>query len=145
MSAHDRMSDGYEPRFDLDYERGAQGELYVTDLVAALASGSTSVETKTDDQIARTGNVYIEYACWRRGQWRASGIADTSADIWFFVLPANVAIAAPVAAVRDVARSQWATYQRECSRGSHPTKGVAVPLGKFVSLLYRYEVDGRAA
>ncbi|MGI8682036.1 MAG: hypothetical protein ACR2JO_07890 [Mycobacteriales bacterium] len=136
----DRLSKGYEPRWDIDLAAGQQGELFVADLIKSLASGSASVEVKTDEAVAKTGNVYVEYQCLRSGQWHDSGISATQADLWAFVLPARVLIVAPVSAVREIARRNHARYRRECVRGSHPTRGVAIPVGRFVMELYQYDV-----
>ena len=136
----DRLSTGYMPDFDLDLAVGRQGELFVTNIAAMLSAGTGQVEVKTDKRIANTGNVYIEHECYQRGQWRPSGIQTTKAIIWIFVLPAEVLVAAPVDSVRDLWRRYEHTRTRECTRGSHPTKGVAIPIGYFVQQLYQYEV-----
>ena len=137
----DRLAPGYEPRFDLDLAVGQQGELFVANIAEMLGSGSGEVEVKTDAPIARTGNVYIEYECLRPGRYEPSGIATTEAKIWAFVLPANVLIAAPVENVKDIARRHYSTRRRECVRGSHPTRGVVIPVGLFVQSLYRFELQ----
>lgn len=137
----DRLSDGYQPNWDLDLAVGKQGELFVTDICNMLQAGTGQVEIKTDQKIAHTGNVYIEYECRYQGVWKKSGIATTPALIWAFVLPANVLIAAPVESVRAVARRHHKQYFRECPKGDHPTKGVALPVGLFVQELYRYELQ----
>lgn len=140
MTIDDRLSDGYQPDFDIDLALGKQGELFVASIADALGSGSARAEVKTDAMIARTGNVYIEYECQRRDGWHPSGIASTTAQIWVFVLPANVLVAAPVENVRERCRTSWwrSDYRRECLVGSHPTKGIAVPVGKFVMDLYKF-------
>ena len=142
MSAVDRLSDGYLPDFDLDMQVGKQGELFVADIVDMLSNGTGEVEVKTDEMVSRTGNVYIEYACRRRDGWKQSGIATTQAKLWAFVLPANVLIVAPVEAVRELARSEWVrpASRKECIVGSHPNKGVVIPVGRFVMQLYSYEI-----
>ena len=140
MTAIDRLAQGYEPDFDIDYAAGAQGELFVAHIIESLTAGSASIEVKTDAQVARTGNVYIEYECLRGGKYVPSGIAATKADLWAFVLPASVLIVAPVTSVRDVARRHF-RRRVECLRGDHPTRGVIVPVGLFVKDLYQYEVS----
>ncbi len=139
MTSAQRLAEGYEPSFDIDYEVGRQGELFVSRVIDSLTGGSASIEVKTDERVAQTGRVYIEYACQRRGRYEWSGIATTRADLWAFVLPANVLIVAPVESVRALVRRRWQN-RAECSRGSHPTRGVVVPVGLFVRELYEFEV-----
>jgi hypothetical protein len=140
VTAADRLTDGYEPAFDIDYEFGRQGELFVASVVEALAAGDATVEVKRDAKIVHTGNVYIEYRCLRGGAYQPSGIADTKADLWAFVLPANVLIVAPVENVRELARRHYPRRKAECVKGDHPTKGVAIPVGLFVQELYKFEI-----
>lgn len=140
-----RLVEGYHPDFDLDSAVGRQGELWVADIAHMIGAGTGQIEVKTDQRIANTGNVYIEYECLRRDGWFPSGIATTKALVWAFVLPANVLIAAPVENVRDIARNHWRTYRKDCVRGSHPTRGVAIPVGEFVRDLYRFEVQPSTA
>lgn len=69
------MPEGYEPRFDLDYARGRQGELFVEAVRDAIQT--ERCEVKRDDRSVETGNVYVEYQCLRRGKWTKSGIATS--------------------------------------------------------------------
>lgn len=128
----ERAVDGYEPRFDLDYERGRQGELFVDDIIAALRT--ESVEVKTDDQAQRTGNVYVEYECLRHGEYVPSGLATTDAEMWAFVIEdGQMMVALPTEKLKEIARSAIrAGRTAECKRGSHPTRGVTVPLTDLV-------------
>lgn len=133
-SAADRMADGYEPRFDIDYEAGRQGELFVARVIDAVKDGSA--EVKTDERAADTGNVYLEYECRYRGEWRRTCIATTPAELWCHVI-GEVIIVAPTVRVREVARyfGRFPSYRRELTRGSHPTKGICIPINEFVRLL----------
>lgn len=127
MKPIDRLSEGYEPRFDVDAEVGHQGELVVTDLIGTLKSGRA--EVKTDEVAAQTGRFYIETECLKRGAWHPSGINVTAADVWVQVVGgANVAVAVPVGILRS-AVEEWERTAglRDCPRGSHPTRGVAIP------------------
>lgn len=136
MTAVDRLADGYEPAFDVDYEAGRQGELFVARIIDALKTGAR-VEVKTDDAAQKYGNVYLEYACRYRGEWKPTGIAATEAEIWVQVV-GELALAAPAERWRDVARHYYLNVpssRRELVRGSHPTKGVVIPLGEIVRLL----------
>ncbi len=134
MSAVDRMAEGYQPNFDIDYEIGRQGELYVARVIDSLRSGA--IEVKTDDKAAQTGNAYLEVQCLYRGEWKRSGIAATQSDIWCHVVSEEVIVIAPTHRVRALARYYWGTrYQKDCKRGSHPTKGVVIPLRTFIERL----------
>jgi len=129
------MAEGREPRFDIDYERGRQGELLVAGLIEALKT--ERVEVKRDDVCSRTGNVYVEYQCLRGGAWRRSGIATTQAETWAFVLAGGeVVVALATSSLLEVARRYWRKgqrYRRQETDGSHPTKGVVIPIGDLVS------------
>lgn len=123
----DRRQDGYEPRFDIDYEFGKQGELFVTRIIDAL--GTHRVEVKNDARFAVTGNVYVECFCQRRGKFRPSGIATTEAEFWVFVLNDVACVAVTTAYLKDACRAVWRnnpSRRKKCDRGSHPTKGVAM-------------------
>lgn len=141
MSGIDRLSDGYQPRFDHDLEIGRQGELFVASVQDSFADGTVHIETKTDQRVAQTGNVYIEYKQKPSGylDFKDSGIATTQAALWAFVLPSNVLIVAPTESVRAAARHYYPGHRRECVRGDNPTRGVVIRVGSFVEYLYRYE------
>jgi len=74
--------------FDLDLSFGQKGEQLVKEL---LTNGRT-IEVKRDRQWARTGNLYIETACWstRSEAYEWSGLSVTKADYWAFVLQSMV-------------------------------------------------------
>lgn len=128
----DRRARGYEPRFDLDYEVGSQGELWTENIVDALAHDR--VEVKTDQEALRTGNLYVEFECLGRGGWRRSGIAITQAEIWVFVLqPQGLALVITTDLLRRAAREHYPDRVRECTRGSHPTKGVVIPISLLIT------------
>lgn len=117
-----------EPRWDIDYQRGRQGELFVEDTIRKLRDGAT-VEVKTDDRALETGHVYIEYEC--RG--RPSGLRTTESQVWAFVLGEGVCLFLPTNTLMALARRAYRNpdYRVECARGSHPTRGVVVPLGEL--------------
>jgi hypothetical protein len=128
VTALDRLSDGYQPDFDIDIEWGKQGELFVTDLLAAIKTGS--IEVKNDAKFERTGNVFVEYRCQRRDGWQPSGIATTKAEFWAFVLHNNVtAVFVRTDKLKGAVRH---LYRKNVNRrpggqlGSHPTEGVLV-------------------
>jgi hypothetical protein len=127
----ERLSDGYVPEWDVDLEQGRQGELFIQNLIESIAAGR--IEVKTDAKSGKTGNVFIEVEC--KG-W-PSGIQTSKSEYWAFVLPGDFSIIAKTDAVRDVAakvRAQKGTVNGG-ERGSHPTKGVLVPLYRLLSLL----------
>ena len=150
MSADERMAYGYEPRFDIDYAVGEQGELYVGRILDAL--GTERVEVKTDERALLTHRVFLEVQCTYRGQWQFSGIARTSSEFWAHVIGEAV-ILAPTHRVREIARHYWRhadqtwsptigtapphQHLAECRRGSHPTRGVVLDQGMYLVCLTR--------
>lgn len=124
----DRLSDGYQPDFDIDLRLGQQAELFVKDITDSFANGQ--VEVKRDAKAATTGNIYIETQCrGRDGVWRPSGLSTTKAGMLAYVLENEVMVVAPTANFREVV--EWAQAHKlaaECTRGSNPTKGVRIPL-----------------
>lgn len=139
MSTTDRNADGYEPRFDVDYEYGHQGEMWVTNVVDALKKDR--VEVKRDGKFHQTGNLYVEYECWRRGGWRQSGIATTTAELWVFVLGSSeTAIVIPTQLLKNVCRDLWRRDPRPVAEekdGSHPTRGVLVKLSYLMAVIQK--------
>ena len=126
----DRLAEGYEPDFDIDYEQGRQGELFVRNLVASI--GTERIEVKTDAVAAKTGQVFIELECRRR----PSGIQTSKSEFWAFVLPGDFVIIAKTSAVRELALMARAQGRvKECMRGSHPTVGAVVRLHNLVAFL----------
>ncbi|MBA3844354.1 MAG: hypothetical protein H0X39_17350 [Actinobacteria bacterium] len=130
----DRHAPGYEPRFDLDSVVGRQGELFAQDIARGLADGT--VEVKTDEASAYTGNVYVEYQCLRSKGWMPSGIATTEAEWWAFVLGPrkDVLFALSTDRLRKLVdhaqQNPW--MRKRCVKGGNPTYGVAIPMGQFV-------------
>lgn len=134
MSMDVRKADGYEPRFDIDAEYGRQGELFVSSIIEALATGS--VEVKRDSRFSKTGNVYVEYECRKRGVWKKSGIATTEAELWAFVLgDSNVVFVVPTSSLKELVLELWQNpkNRREETDGDCPSKGVIVPVHTLVA------------
>jgi hypothetical protein len=132
---NNRLSEGYEPRFDIDAEVGYQGQLFVHNITDALKAGS--IEVKTDERALSTGRVYIEIECQTRTGWRPSGISSTLAELWAQVLPGSVVIV-ETRLLRRVAEHAYLDHPElrvDCRRGSHPTRGVAIPLGVLLTWL----------
>lgn len=133
MSRKDeRLTDDYEPRYDIDYEAGRQGEFFVVDIIEALTS--ERVEVKTDLMSQETGNVYVEYECLKRGKYVPSGIAVTEAPLWVFVLECGeLAVVISTSRLKELAGDAYRNgRKRECKKGSHPTRGVVIPLTMLV-------------
>jgi len=132
-SVAERMATGRNPEWDIDWEIGKNGELFVIDLIQSLKDG-TRVETKTDIWAARTGNIYIEYSCRYFGQYKPSGISVTTAEVWALVLATETVVFAPVDRLKAVARYYYALGRRRNGgiNGSHPTWGVLVPVSNLL-------------
>lgn len=121
-----RLGSGYEPRFDIDYERGRQGELFVESIIDGLKT--ESIEVKRDARSKDTGNVYIEYECKKGGVYVPSGIATTTSEFWAFVIAdGDVMVVLPIENLKRLSRKALKGGQvAEQIHGSHPTKGVLV-------------------
>lgn len=119
-----RLSDGYQPDWDIDLSIGKAGERKVLAIADAWTEGR--VEVKTDTRAATTGNLYVEFEC----KGRASGINTTKADAWAFVV-GEVIIIIPTKALRAATSNmRWVAM----NRGSHPTRGYLVPLKGIAEL-----------
>lgn len=130
MTAVDRRADGYMPDFDIDVAVGAQAELFVAKIMDSLGARS-SVEVKYDAQYVKTGNVYVEYKCLRKGKWTPSGIATTKAAFWAFVLGMDTfCFVIATDTLKEAARDRWnyPSSRVGLDKGSHPTKGVILPV-----------------
>lgn len=120
-----------EPRWDRDWEIGRQGEMFCEDILKSLLSGA-SYETKHDLRAADTGNIYVEYECLRGGTWQPSGLQTTEAECWQFVFGGISALVVPTFVLKALSRRAWREGLRvECPRGSHPTRGVRIPLASI--------------
>lgn len=126
----DRVPDGYEPEFDIDLKRGQQGEMFVRDIIDALSEGGHRIEVKRDDRSQGTGNIYVEYECKRRGRFVPSGLSSTQAQLWVFVLEVHhMAVCISVERLKELGRDAYRQGRiAEEKDGSHPTKGVLIPL-----------------
>jgi hypothetical protein len=75
------MREGYQPDFDIDFQRGLIGE----DLHKEFLFGTH--EVKTDFRTAETGNFYIETRQQNQTREWLSGINTTKADFWVQASP----------------------------------------------------------
>lgn len=117
------------PEWDIDRARGEEAEQLVRQMRSALAVGSC--EVKRDDQAAKTGNVYVEYACLTSQGWQPSGLSVTKAANFVFVLfDMRVIVWLPVWLLKNIARD---CKKAEQPHGSHPTRGVLVPVDSLLS------------
>jgi hypothetical protein len=74
-------SKGYEPHFDIDFQRGKVGE----DSHELFLNGKH--EVKTDYRTAETGNFYVETRQYNQNMEALSGINVTKADYWVWASP----------------------------------------------------------
>lgn len=127
------MTTLYNPElshFDLDMERGQQGEFWLDRLIETLQNKRAQVEVKTDYWFPVSGRIYVETECrTRNGKWRPSGIATTKARIWVFVggrhgmawvVETEWLRRAVEESAKHQANLQGTTY------GQNPTRGVLV-------------------
>ena len=137
-----RVVTGYNPDFDLQYAPGHQGELFVADTWTSFLDGAR-IEVKTDLKTARTGNVFLEYDCWKSGLWTPSGICRNTgetAELMAVVPYRTVAIIAPQRWVRSVAfayrESNPGSDRPGATEDRNPTHGIVIPIATFVASLH---------
>ena len=123
----------YEPRFDLDLERGQVKEQLVRRLLSNDDDHLT-VEVKADYKAQGpqgTGNHFVELSA--RG--RPSGIMVTESDYWAVALENGAVVMVPVERMRELVSEALAEGRTaRMSNGSHPTEGALVPLAKLVGV-----------
>ncbi len=132
-----KRSTGYKPNFDLDLRYGQDGERQVSTFLHGLCDGT--IEVKRDAKYMQTGKVYIEYECLRSDGWKPSGISATTSAYWTILIAESVVIAIPTEIVRRCylkALDPDLRYTREERDGSHPTRGVAIPLNHFLTWVW---------
>lgn len=136
--ASDRLVAGrIEPRFDIDYEFGRQGELQIGDLLDAIAKGDGRVEIKTKRIIDAVFYVEQEHDPGRRGYYKPSGISTTDAAMWAYVIAdTDVYVWFPTELLRRM-MNEPSSKPATCDRGSCPTRGKLVNLGATLCRLKR--------
>lgn len=118
------------PDWDIDKARGEEAEQLIRRYRTAMATGTA--EVKRDDRAAETGRVYVEYECQTANGWMPSGIQTTKAAQWFWLLyDMRVIVGMPVWLLRNIA--QKSGRPAECKVGSHPTRGLTVPVDKLLT------------
>lgn len=121
------MSDKPQPNWDLDYAAGRQAELWVSDIRKALEEDS--IEVKLDRRFCDTGNIYVEFEC----KGKPSGIAKTKSKVWVQVLVQDeLAIVISTERLKELARKFYKDFRRSETDGSHPTRGVAIPVEEII-------------
>ena len=115
-----------EPRFDLDYTYGRQGELLIKDILEQLAAGDARIETKRPRNPDPMFYVETHQNAWGLGEWKPSGIQTTESEYHAIVLgdTGNV-VMVPTRTLRAAARR---AHTARCERGDNPTEGVLVDL-----------------
>lgn len=133
----------YDPalsHFDLDRKRGAQAELWVSDVRDALAEKTERVEVKADsyylskhsENLAKQGRpprFFVELECLRRGEWMPSGLNVTKAGLWVIKFgnhPAAVIVeTAWLRRIYELVKDKPGRTG-QCRYGRNPTRGFFV-------------------
>ena len=123
-----------EPRFDLDYKYGRQGELQVADFLNWLASGNGRVEVKRKRIL--DFELYIETECdkGRTGYFEPSGINVSEAEAYAFVVAdTGISLVIPTQLLKKAIRHRSARPKEERD-GSCPTRGFLVNLAAVMAV-----------
>jgi hypothetical protein len=124
---------GRVPDFDLDLGRGKQAELRIGDILSWLAAGNGRVEVKRKEFLDLDFYIEQEHDPGNRGDWRASGITTSKADVWIVMIgDTDVSVLFPTSLIR-LMLTHSTTRDRQCKRGSCQTRGKLINLG---ALLY---------
>lgn len=137
------LTDGYEPRFDIDYEYGRQGEMVLDSYIDALKAGQARSEVKR--KRLTDLHFYFEQAQnpRRSGFWKPSGIEKTSAEVIAFGIgDSDVFVLFPVEGIRR-AISAGLGIDKTTDRGDNPTSGRLLTLGPLVAWLDNDAKRGR--
>lgn len=127
---------GYEPRFDLDYQRGLIGEKLVGTFLEAL-SGSR-IEVKTDHRVLETGNVFVETHQQVFGQdWKPSGINVSEAEFYSFAGPSgNGFVTIKTSVLKELAGASPRANVNSRSTESSAARGRIVRMSDILELIY---------
>lgn len=123
-----------QPDWDIDLRAGEASERLVVDLLT-----DDTLEVKHDHRAKATGQLYVETECLTRNGWMPSGICTTKASVWFFVLDEEEKVMVSISTVtlKDHVERFRARNPLCMNVGSHPTKGVGVPLAAVTKDLVR--------
>lgn len=132
-----------QPDWDVDKARGEEAEALYRALRRHIMNGTA--EVKCDDRAAETGNIYVEYACQTAQGWKPSGIATTKATTWV-IFADPILLAMPTWVLRNLARdAKDQGHTRECIVGSHPTRGVVLPMRDLADRAWKFWTAGNHA
>lgn len=82
-----KISEGYEPRWDIDLEFGMAGEKTVADLLGMIGT----IEVKRDRH-TYSNNLVIETHRFEGTQWIKSGIHTSQANYWVYIMGSTYTI-----------------------------------------------------
>ena len=128
-----------EPKFDIDFKYGRQGELQVEDFLSWIANGNGRVEVKRKRYL--DSRFYVEQECdkGRTGEYGMSGINVSDADMWAFAIADTGIIVALPAPLLRKAMQHFASYQTQSKDGSCPTKGTMVSFESMLDAARQHE------
>jgi hypothetical protein len=125
-----------EPRFDLDYSYGREGEIQIAEFLGWIASDQGQVEVKRKRILDLF--FYVETHCdkGRRGIYQPSGILVTTAKTWAFVIgDTRISVLFPIEELRAMLDDPSSRDKQE-EHGSCPTRGKLISLSVA---LYRHK------
>lgn len=117
-----------EPRFDLDYTFGVQGELLVADVLSQIADGQVRREVKTSRFPDTNLFVELEQNARSCGVWTPSGLNTSDSEYWAFVKPGGVFVLVPAPLLRWEAQRRIGRQPLKNVGGDNPTRGLLIPL-----------------
>ena len=125
-------SEGFQPHFDIDFQRGKVGE----DSHELFLDGKH--EVKTDSKTAETGNFYVETWQYNENYEIPSGINVTEADYWVWASPTGEgAIYIKTETLKELMRetNPRETRQPIHNENTNASKGRLVPLNDVLRRL----------
>lgn len=125
-------SDGFQPHFDIDFQRGKVGE----DSHELFLDGKH--EVKTDYRTAETGNFYVETWQYNEGMKAQSGINVTESDYWVWASPTgDGAIYIKTEALKELMRETNPPESRQPIINEHTNASIGrlVPLSHILRKL----------
>jgi len=125
-------SEGFEPHFDIDFQRGKVGE----DSHELFLDGKH--EVKTDYRTAETGNFYVETRQYNQNMEALSGINVTEADYWVWASPTGkgaIYIQTDLLKELMTENDYRETRQPSSNENTNASKGRLVPLNHVLRKL----------